>query len=68
MADKSQEHFKHEVNGEAARLLRDESRLLRGRELVWMPAQFLKTNASMSACFAIQDIGRCKWLGDNKLN
>eukprot|EP00969_Alexandrium_andersonii_P065721 2897163-Alexandrium_andersonii.AAC.1 len=33
-----------------------------------MLAQFLKTNASMSVCYAIQDISRCRWLGDNKLD
>eukprot|EP00969_Alexandrium_andersonii_P261343 11553924-Alexandrium_andersonii.AAC.1 len=56
MADKSNEHFKHEVNGEASRLLASEKRLLRGRELVWMLAQYLKTNASMSMVYTIQDI------------
>eukprot|EP00969_Alexandrium_andersonii_P238837 10542577-Alexandrium_andersonii.AAC.1 len=33
-----------------------------------MLAQYLKTNASMSMVFTIQDITRFKWLGDNKLN
>eukprot|EP00969_Alexandrium_andersonii_P263867 11662847-Alexandrium_andersonii.AAC.1 len=65
MADKSSEHCKHKVNGEASRLLRDETRRLRGRELVWMLAQYLKTNATMSVCYTIQDISRYKWLGDN---
>eukprot|EP00969_Alexandrium_andersonii_P076207 3360317-Alexandrium_andersonii.AAC.1 len=68
MAEKSNELFKHEVSSEASRLLNGEGRLLRGRELVWMLAQYLKTNASMSMVFTIQDIMRFKWLGDNKLN
>ena len=50
-----------------AREYTQRSKILRGRQIVWMMIDFFKTNRSLQEQYAWQDIETLQWQGDNRL-